>query len=338
MVGQRFIQLLEDHPWFEIEVLAASKRSAGKPYKEAAKWHLDVAIPDSLSGVVVEQIDPKIIDEFDLDFVFSAVPSDIAKEIEQGFAEKVPVFSNTATHRMDDDVPLVIPEVNPEHLDLVNTQKERRNWEGFIITNPNCSAIGLTIPLKPLYTEFGINSVEVTTMQALSGAGYAGVPSMAIVDNVIPFISNEEEKMEIEPLKILGGFKGDGVEFADFSIFASCNRVGVLDGHTESVFVNLNREFEIAEVKSVLNDFTGEPQRLKLPSAPEKPIIVMDEVDRPQPRMDRNRGRGMSVSVGRLNRKGKVLKFLTLSHNTIRGAAGASILNAELTYKKGLMG
>ena len=333
MVGQRFIQLLEEHPWFEIGALMASSRSAGKMYKEVAKWYLKEGIPKGISEMIVEEIDKKVIEKFDLDLVFSAIPSDIAREIEGSFALEIPVFSNTATYRMDDDVPLIIPEVNPEHLSLIKKQKEKRGWDGFIVTNPNCTTIGLVIPLKPIVDKFGIEWVNVATMQALSGAGYDGVPSMAILDNVIPFIRNEEEKVEVETAKILGSVN----KTADFDIFASCNRVNVRDGHTESVFVKTEEDFDVEDLKERFRKFRGEPQELKLPTAPDEPIVVMEKEDRPQPIFDRDLGNGMSVSVGRIRRKkSQLLKFTCLSHNTIRGAAGASVLNAELAYKKKL--
>lgn len=336
MVGQRFIEQLEGHPWFSVEALLASERSAGKRYSEAAKWYLKSRIPAEIADMIVEEMNPKVADRLDL--VFSAIPSDIARELEGSFAEQMPVFSNTSTYRMDEDVPLIIPEVNPEHLELINIQRDKRGWNGFIVTNPNCTTIGFIIPLKPVMDSLGISWVNIATMQALSGAGYAGVPSMAILDNVIPFISNEEEKVEVEGLKILGRLKGEGIEFADFHVFASCNRVMVRDGHTEAVFVHTKKDFSIEEVSRVFSSFKGEPQKLGLPTAPKKPIIVMEEEDRPQPALDRDLGEGMSVSIGRIRRKKeKLLKFVCLSHNTIRGAAGASILNAELARAKKLI-
>lgn len=338
MVGQMFMEKLEGHPWFEIEALLASEKSAGKKYSDAASWYLGSRIPSDVSEMVVDEIDPKAVDQYNLDLIFSAIPSDIARTVEAGFAEHIPVFSNTSTYRMEEDIPLVIPEVNPEHLSLIETQREKRGWGGFIVTNPNCTTIGLIISLKPILDKFGISWVNVATMQALSGAGYSGVPSMAILDNVIPFIGNEEEKVELEGLKILGDLKGDKIEYADFYIFASCNRVMVRNGHTEAVFVNTRKDFSVDQIREALSAFKGEPQRLGLPTAPEKPIVVIDKEDRPQPFLDRDLGGGMSVSVGRIRRKReKLLKFTALSHNTIRGAAGASILNAELAREKKLI-
>lgn len=338
MVGQRFIQCLRNHPWFEIEALMASAGSAGKKYRDAAKWYLKEEIPEGISDMVVEEIDADVAKKHNLDIVFSAIPAEIAGRVEADFAMEIPVFSNTSTYRMEDDIPLVVPEVNPGHLNLIEIQKRKRNWNGFIVTNPNCSTIGLVIPLKPVMDNFGIDSVNVTTMQALSGAGYEGVPSMAILDNMVPFIKNEEEKMETESLKILGKFGNNGIKFADFDVFASCNRIMVIDGHTEAAFVHTKSDFGIDELKDILRKFRGEPQNLKLPTAPENPIVVMEKDDRPQPRFDRDLGNGMTVSVGRVRKKReKILKFICLSHNTIRGAAGASVLNAELAYKKGIL-
>jgi aspartate-semialdehyde dehydrogenase len=337
MVGQRFIQGLQGHPFFEVGVLAASERSAGRKYVEAAKWYIEGDIPKEIASMRVEPIDKKIIKEHGIDLAFSAIPADIAREVEGGFAESVPVFSNTKTYRMDEDVPLMIPEVNPGHLDLVKIQKKKRGWSGFIVTNPNCTTVGVALPLKPVYDSLGISWVNMTSMQALSGAGYEGVPSMAIVDNLIPYINGEEEKCETEPLKILGGIEKDRVRNADFRVIASCNRVSVLDGHTIAVTVGTKKDFDVDEARMLLSGFEGEPQRLKLPTAPNPVIVVRDEDDRPQPRRDRNAGKGMAVTVGRLSRKEQsVLRFVSLSHNTIRGAAGASILNAELAFKKKL--
>jgi len=338
MVGQRFIMALRGHPWFELSVLMASSNSAGKRYRDAAKWYLRDEIPAEVSDMVVEEIDKKVAEDYDLDMVFSAIPAEFAREVEASFAEKIAVFSNTSTYRMDRDVPLLVPEVNPEHLDMIETQRKNRGWDGFIVTNPNCSTAGLVVPLKPIMDRWGIKSINVTTMQALSGAGYDGVPSMAIIDNLIPFIKNEEEKMESEPQKILGKFEKGEFRNAGFEAFASCNRVAVLDGHTEAAFVSTEKDFDVEEVKETLRSFRGEPQKMGLPTAPNPAVIVMDREDRPQPRFDRDLGGGMAVSVGRIRKKReKLLKFVCLSHNTIRGAAGASVLNAELAYKKKLI-
>ena len=338
MVGQRFIGGLENHPYFEIACLAASEGSAGKKYKDAAKWYLSGEIPKDLASMTVENIDTRIIDKYGLDFVFSSIPSEIARDVEGAFAKHVPLFSNTKTYRMDEDVPLVIAEVNPEQYDLIKVQQEKRGWNGFIVTNGNCSTIGLVLPLKPILDSFGIEWVNVTTLQALSGAGYDGVPSMAIVDNVIPYIGGEEEKVEVETLKFFGSMKNGKVVFPDMEVFAACNRVQSMDGHMKCVFVGTRKDFEVEDVVKAFKDFKGLPQKLKLPTAPDPAIIVRDEQDRPQPRLDRDAGNGMAISVGRIRKKKeKHLKFTCLSHNTIRGAAGASILNAELAYKQKLL-
>lgn len=333
LVGQRYIEFLKNHEFFEITCLAASERSMGKKYKDVSKWHLTTPIPEDISGMVVEDVNESIIKKYGLDLVFSAVPTEIAK-IEEKFAKHVPVFSKVSTYRMEKDVPLIVPEVNPDHMKLIEKQKKNRDFKGYIVTDPNCSTTGIVIPLKPLEDKFGIKSLSVTTMQALSGAGYSGVSSMQILDNIIPYIKKEEEKMEQEPLKILGKMEKDEIKNAEFKIYASCNRVNVLDGHLECVLVKLKEDFEVDEVKKILRGFNP-LKSMNLPTSPDKPIIVLDEEDRPQPRMDRDAGRGMSVSVGRVEKKGDLLRFYSLSHNTIRGAAGESILDAEFAYKKG---
>ena len=373
-VGQRFVQLLDQHPWFELAGLFASERSAGKKYREVAKWFLPSEMPEEVAETVVRSVDEAGAsvrgdggDEDEIAIMFSALPGSVASEVEKrcaaaGFA----VCTNVSVHRMEPDIPLVIPELNADHLALIEVQKKRRGWDGrggFIVTNPNCSAIVLTLSLKPLMQlGNGIREVRVATMQAVSGAGYAGVPSMAIIDNVLPFIGNEEEKMETEPLKILGtleegagagagagagvgagaGAGWKGIKNAEFKVCASCHRVPVLDGHTEAVWVRFedveggeDREsVRVEEVKSAFRNFATP---LKTPFAPEKPIILREEPDRPQPKLDRDAGGGMSVSVGRV-RKGRAeneVKFITQGHNTVRGAAGASILNAEVLVERG---
>jgi aspartate-semialdehyde dehydrogenase len=337
-VGQRFIQLLQKHPWFEIEVLAASERSAGKKYKEACNWLMESNVPSEIAEMPVVNIDVESVEKAGkVDLVFSSLPGELAGPVEGEFALKYPVFSKASAHRMEKDVPLLVPEVNPEHLALIPIQKKSRGWKGFITTDPNCSTIQLAITLKPLM-RLGLKQVIVSTMQALSGAGYPGVASLDIIDNVIPFIPKEEEKMEDENLKILGTFDGKEVRKANFALSASCNRVNVKDGHLESVFVKLDSNPTLEEVEESFRNFKGEPQRLKLPSAPEKPIVVRKEPNRPQPRYDRNEGKGMSIVVGRI-RKDPIMtvKYLCLGHNTIRGAAGAGILSAELFVAKGLV-
>ena len=336
-VGQRFIQLLQGHPWFQIEVLAASERSAGKKYREACNWLMESDMPNEVTAMPVVNTDVDSVEKAgNVDIVFSALPGDLAGPVETEFAAFYPVFSKASAHRMEKDVPLIIPEVNPDHASLIPIQRRRRNWKGFISTDPNCCTIQLALSLKPLMT-FGIKEVVVSTMQALSGAGYPGVPSLDIIDNVIPYIAKEEEKMESEPLKILGTFDGNVVRDADFQISATCNRVHVKDGHLESVFVKLDSGPTLEDVAETFASFKGEPQRLKLPSAPENPIVLRKEPNRPQPRYDRDTGKGMSVVVGRI-RKDPIMtvKYMCLGHNTIRGAAGAGILGAELMVAKGL--
>jgi len=331
MVGQRFIELLADHPKFEITTLTASKRSAGKKYEDAATWYLGSKIPENVKDLMVVDTDPAEVG--DVEIVFSALPADTAAVVEPKFAESYIVASNASAMRMEVDVPLVIPEVNPEHLDLVEIQQKNRGWDGFVVTNPNCSTIALVMTLKPLYDQYDIKRVYVSTMQAVSGAGYNGVPSMAILDNLVPFIGEEEEKIETETLYLLGDLEDGNVTPASFGVSASCHRVAVLDGHTEAVFIEMDEEYEIDDVKKVLSQYKGLPQKLDLYSAPENPVIVREEENRPQPRMDRNAENGMSVVVGRVRKDpvfDKNLKYVLVGHNTIRGAAGASILNAEL--------
>ncbi|AKB13908.1 MAG: aspartate-semialdehyde dehydrogenase [Methanosarcina thermophila] len=326
-VGQRFVEALANHPWFEITALAASERSAGKTYKEAAGWRLDTAMPESVENIEVVPVDPKAVDA---DVVFSALPADLALTVEPEFAKAgFAVASNASSHRMEKDIPLVIPEVNSEHLRLIEVQQDARGWDGYIITNPNCSTIVMTLTLKPLM-QFGLETVQVATMQAISGAGFSGVAAMAIYDNVIPYIGSEEKKMETETLKLLGEFNGSEIIPADISVSASCHRVPVVDGHTEAIWAGMRDKPAPEEVREAFLRF--DPKLGELPSEPERPLIVRDEVDRPQPRLDRNMGKGMSVSVGRI-REG--IRYIAMGHNTIRGAAGASVLNAELLHSMG---
>jgi len=336
-VGQRYIQLLQGHPWFQIEVLAASERSAGKKYGDACNWVMESNLPKEIAEMPVANADVESVEKAgDVDLVFSSLPGDLAGPVESEFAALFPVFSKASAHRMEKDVPLIIPEINPDHVELIKIQQKLRGWKGFITTDPNCSTIQLAITLKPLM-QFGLKQIIVSTMQALSGAGYPGVASLDIIDNVVPFISGEEDKMEAEALKILGTFNGKVVNNADFKLSASCNRVHVKDGHLESVFVKLSEEPSIEEIDAAFTNFSGEPQKLKLPSAPVHPIIIRYEKNRPQPRFDRDAGCGMSVVVGRL-RKDPIMtfKYMCLGHNTIRGGAGAGILSAELFVAKGL--
>jgi aspartate-semialdehyde dehydrogenase len=333
-VGQRFIQLLEDHPWFEVAELVASDRSTGKHYADATDWRLTADLPRQAGALVVKDYDAALTSPV----AFSALPGEVAGEIEQRLAKAGhAVLSNSSTHRMEPDVPLVIAEVNPDHLVAIETQKANRGWAGYIVTNGNCSAIHLTLTLKPLQDAFGLDAVMVTTMQAVSGAGYPGVPSLDMIDNVVPFISTEEEKMAEEARKFLGSW-GTQFEQADFVLSASCNRVPVRDGHTEAVSVRFRKAASVDEVAEVLRSFRGKPQELQLPSAPERPIVLRSEKNRPQPVLDRDAEKGMASTVGRL-RECPVLgiKYTLLGHNTIRGAAGASILNAELLRAEGLL-
>ena len=336
VVGQRFIQLLEHHPQFEVTALAASDRSQGKPYAEACTWRLPGEMPDAVKHIAVQAPSPPL----ECDFVFSSLPGDIAKSAEEDFARAgYPVISNSSSHRMGADVPLLIPEVNPEHIELIDAQRTNRDFNrGFIVTNPNCSAIAIVIALKPLHEKFGITDCVVTTMQALSGAGYPGVPSLDATDNVIPFIGGEDEKVEAETRKLLGVVSQGTVIDADMKVSAQCNRVNVTDGHMASIRVKLARAASLEEIREALASFTAEPQKLQLHTAPAKPIIVRDAIDRPQPRLDRDAGNGMSITVGRIMPDSVLdYRFVALGHNTIRGAAGAAILNAELMHKEGLL-
>ena len=329
MVGQRFIQLLENHPQFEITALAASDRSQGKTFQEACTWRLAGEMPDFVRSMTVAAPLPPL----ECELIFSSLPGDIARQSEDAFARAgFPVISNSSAFRMDPDVPLLIPEVNPDHLALLDGQRSKRgDGKGFIVTNPNCSTIMLALALAPLHAKFGVKSVVATTMQALSGAGYPGVASLAISDNVLPFIEGEEEKIEQETLKILGQVNGSGVEAAPMVVSAQCHRVNVSDGHMAAVRVKLAEAAGIEEVRDALASFTAMPQEMQLHSAPKNPIVVREEADRPQSRLDRDAGNGMSVTVGRLFPDNVLdYRFVALSHNTIRGAAGAAILNAEL--------
>lgn len=334
MVGQRFIQLLQDHPQFEITALAASDRSQGKTFQEACTWRLPGEMPQFVREMWVAAPEPPL----DCELVFSSLPGDIARASEEAFAlAGFPVISNSSAFRMDADVPLLIPEVNHEHLGLLDTQRTKRaGHSGYIVTNPNCSTIMLGLALAPLHHKFGVTRVVATTMQALSGAGYPGVPSLAISDNVLPFIEGEEEKIEQETLKILGKFKGGRIEAAPMAVSAQCHRVAVSDGHLAAVRVTLERLTEVDELKEAFASFSALPQELGLHSAPLRPIVVRSEPDRPQPRLDRDVGNGMSITIGRVQTDNVLdYRFVVLSHNTIRGAAGAAILNAELLIATG---
>jgi aspartate-semialdehyde dehydrogenase len=334
MVGQRFVKFLQNHPWFEITWLGASDRSAGKTYREATSWRLDGVMPSNVENIKVEDCKPGNAPRL----VFSSMDASVATEIEQAFAQAGHVVvSNSRNHRMEPDVPLLIPEINPDHLKIIPLQQRRRGWKGQIATNPNCSTMALALALVPL-KPYGIKRVLATTMQAISGAGYPGVASMDINANVIPFIGNEEEKMQQETQKILGEFTGDVIRPLAAKVSAHCNRVPVVDGHMVATSVELERKVGVAELIEAIGKYRSVPQERKLPSAPPRPVIYMEQQDRPQPRRDAERERGMAVFVGRL-RECPVLdyKFMALGHNTIRGAAGAAVLNAELMYSEGLL-
>jgi aspartate-semialdehyde dehydrogenase len=333
MVGQHFIKFLQGHPWFDLKWLGASDRSAGKKYGDAMTWHLGV-VPETVAGLTVDESKPGNAPRL----LFSAMDASVATDIERAFAQAGHiVVSNSRNHRMESDVPLLVPEINPDHLKLVPGQQRARGWKGQIVTNPNCSTIVLTMALGPL-KQFGITKIIATTLQAISGAGYPGVASMDIVGNVVPYIGNEEEKMQEETQKILGDFRGDHIEPLAAKVSAHCNRVAVVDGHTVTVSVEFSAKPSEADVLHAIQSFRGVPQSRQLPSAPPNPVIYMHEANRPQPRKDAERERGMAAFVGRL-RACPVLdyKFVALAHNTIRGAAGAAVLNAELMHSEGML-
>jgi aspartate-semialdehyde dehydrogenase len=334
MVGQHFIKFLQGNPWFSIKFLGASDRSAGKKYRDAMKWHLAGETPENVADLVVEECKPGNAPRL----LFSAMDASVATEIERAFAAAGHVVvSNSRNHRMERDVPLLVPEVNPDHLKLVPGQQRARGWKGQIVTNPNCSTVVLTMALGPL-KPFGITRVIATTLQAISGAGYPGVPSMDINGNVIPFIGGEEEKMQQETQKILGDFRGDHIEHLAAKVSAHCNRVPVVDGHTVTISVELSAKPSQEELLRALASFRSVPQERGLPSAPARPVQYMEQQDRPQPRKDAERDHGMAAFVGRL-RPCPVLdwKMVALGHNTVRGAAGAAVLNAELMHSEGML-
>jgi aspartate-semialdehyde dehydrogenase len=335
-VGQRMIQLLAGHPWFEIAALTGSDRTVGRPYGELVRWVLDDAPPADIASMVVQPSEQVA----DVALALSALPTDAAKTVEPLWAERVAVCSNASTYRMAEDVPLIIPEVNPEHLSMLERQRAERGWKGCLITNPNCASIGIVMALKPLHDAFGITAMHAATLQAVSGAGYPGVASLDILDNIIPNIANggEEDKIETEPLKLLGQVEGGRVQNAQIGISAQVTRVPVIDGHTALLSLALGRKATPAEAIAVLEGWQAPEQVRGLPSAPEHPIIVRAEADRPQPRRDRDAGRGMSAVVGRVRPCNlHDLRMVVLSHNTIRGAAGGALLNAELLVSTGLV-
>jgi aspartate-semialdehyde dehydrogenase len=335
MVGQRFVQLLQDHPWFEIAALTGSERTAGRTYGEACTWRLDSVMPETVRQLPVLESDSTL----DTPLVFSALPSSAAGPVEERLAGAGHIVcSNASSHRMSADVPLLVPEVNPEHLDLLETQRKKRGWSGAIITNPNCTTIPVAMVLRPLVDHFGVSKVLLVSMQALSGAGYPGVASYDAMDNVVPFIGGEESKVESEPQKILGTLRDNAIVPAPFTTSAHCNRVPVLEGHLECLSIALEKQTSVDAIIAALRDFRGLPQELGLPGAPAQPVIVRDEPDRPQTRRDRDAGNGMSTVVGRV-RPCSLLdyKMVILAHNTIRGAAGAALLNAELMVAQGYL-
>ncbi len=341
LVGQKFIQLLSNHPWFEVVAVTASERNIGKRYGEAVSWYHEGGVPEYVKDLVLKRSDPNEIPD-DVEYVFSALPKTVAREVEPLFARKgFKVISNAGAFRMDPDIPLIIPEINWDHIGLISVQRRRRGWRGVIVKNSNCTTAILVLSLKPLIDYFGVRRVIVTTMQALSGAGYRGVPSMAIIDNIVPYIEGEEWKVENEGLKILGRFLKDHVEYADIKISATTTRVPTLYGHLESVHVELkNKPKSLDEIVDAMESFKGIPQKLGLPLAPKKPVLVVSAPDRPQPRLDRNVDKGMAVVVGRLSWASNIgdnwVKYVVLGHNLVRGAAGNTILIAEAMFKQGV--
>jgi aspartate-semialdehyde dehydrogenase len=339
MVGQRFVELLQGHPWFELVALAASEQHGGRSYAESTRWRLPGnEMPASAAALPVVACRPEELPGVKI--VFSALPAEVAGDVEAAFARAgMAVFSNAKNYRMESDVPLIVPEANADHAAAIIQQRKLRGWPGCIVTNANCSATPLVMALKPLQEAFGLRKVLVTTLQAISGAGYPGVPSYDIVDNAIPYIGGEEEKVESETRKMLGTWEeGPGFTYAPVTVSAQCNRIATREGHLECASVELGRDVELGEIIAAWEGYAPEPQRLKLPSAPEQALIYRSEPDRPQTLRDRDAGRGMTVTVGRL-RQCSILgyKFVLLGHNTIRGAAGGSILNAELCVSKGLI-
>jgi len=332
-VGQRLVQLIDPHPDFELAAVTASDSSAGKTYREAAKWGIDSPIPESVADLTVGRTDPEDVSD-DVELIFSSLPSSIGEAVEPDFCEAgYVVSSNSSNGRADDDVPLTIPEINADHLDLIEVQRDERGWDGALVKNPNCSTITMVPPLAALDDLAGLTSVEVATLQAVSGAGYSGVTSMEILDNAIPYIGKEEEKMETESRKLLGTFDGAEVHWHGADVAASCNRIATIDGHLENVWADTEDDVTPEEVDEAMIDYPS----LDLRSSPETLIETFDEPDRPQPRLDRNLGNGMTVSVGGIQETTEGVQFNCLAHNTLRGAAGASVLNGELLLENGYL-
>ncbi|BBE41947.1 aspartate-semialdehyde dehydrogenase [Conexivisphaera calida] len=337
MVGQQYVRMLENHPWFEVTTLVGS-RSAGKLYGEAVEWIDSYEPPARIMNMPVKVAEPE---SEDVDLVFSSLPTEAAYQLDTKYAARFPTVSDASSYRMEPDVPLLIPEVNPDHLGLLEVQRRKRGWKGSLVTSPNCTATGLVIALKPLHDAYRIRKAVVSTMQALSGAGYPGVPSLRIIDNVIPYIKGEEEKVAAETKKMLGAKSSDAISPDPMGVSVMVHRVATIDGHLESAYIETERPVDVEEAKEVLRDFRGKPQEMKLPTAPERPIIVMEQDDRPQPRLDRMAGSvpGMSTVVGRVRRglDDHSLRLTLLSHNTIRGAAGNAILIAEMMHELGYL-
>ena len=332
-VGQRLIQLLDPHPEFEIAALTASESSAGSSYREAAKWRIDVPIPDDVAEMTVRRTDHAEVPD-DVDILFSSLPSSVGERVEPPFCEAgYVVSSNSSNGRLDEDVPLTIPEVNPDHLDLIEVQRDRRGWDGALVKNPNCSTITMVPPLAALEEAYGLDRVTVATLQAVSGAGYSGVTSMEIIDNALPHIGKEEAKMETESRKLLGTFDGAAVHWHDMDVAASCNRIPTIDGHLENVWADTVEDVSPSAAADAMDAYPS----LDLPSSPDQLIEVFEEPDRPQPRLDRNLGDGMTVSAGGIQETSHGLQFNCLAHNTLRGAAGASVLNGELLLENGYL-
>lgn len=334
-VGQRFVQLLAEHPWFEITALTGSDRTSGGIYGEVCRWVLDEDPPESVRDMTVSSTELTL----NARILFSALPSHIARELEPALAEAgYIVCSNASAYRQEPDVPLIIPEINADHIKLLENQKTNRRWDGLIVTSPNCTTTGLAMSLHPLHQAFGVGQVFVTSMQAVSGAGYPGVPYLDIVDNIIPYISGEEDKLQSETRLLLGGIEGGKRQPAEFLISAQTNRVPVVDGHTLSIALKLNRKASLEDVLRVYNDYRGQQDVQNLPSTPQVPVLVRTEPNRPQPRRDRDSAAGMSVTVGRI-RPCPILDYRMVSvvHNTLRGAASGSIFNAELLVSKGYL-
>ena len=332
-VGQRLIQFLEPHPDFEIAALTASESSAGEQYRDAAKWRINMPIPDSVAEMTVDKTEADAVPD-DVDIIFSSLPSSVGEAVEPAFCEEgYVVSSNSSNFRNDPDVPLTIPEVNADHIDLLEKQRAERGWDGALVKNPNCSTITMVPPLAALDDAFGIERITVSTLQAVSGAGYSGVTSMEIIDNAIPHIGGEEKKMETESRKLLGTFDGTDVEWHDARVDASCNRIPTLDGHLENVWVDTVEDVTPAEAAEAMESYPS----LDLHSSPDQLVLVFEDPERPQPRLDRDRENGMAIAVGGLQETDGGLQFNCLAHNTMRGAAGASVLNGELLLDAGYL-